>query len=117
VSDSGAGVVVRTSNGGVHLQDIAGSVNAETTNGGVSGVSRIGGNWRVVTTNASITLGLAPTTSAHIAAVTTNGGIGGNVRWTYSNGGNSQGTARIGAGVYAVGLATTNADVTVNVGG
>jgi|GEM_PF-6638885 len=113
VADGGASVVVRTSNGGVTLNDIAGTVRVYTTNGGVTGLSPVGGDWRVATSNAAVTLRLAPATSARISASTTNGAIGGNLPWAYANGARGQATARIGAGAHRIAIATTNGNVTV----
>jgi hypothetical protein len=105
---------VRTSNGTVDLDSISGAVDASTTNAAVNAVSQVGGDWRVATTNGPVQLRLAGAASAHISASTTNAAIGGNIRWSYAGGGQSQATATVGTGGDRIVLTSTNGSIDVD---
>jgi hypothetical protein len=107
-------VSVRTTNGTVDLNSISGAVDAMTTNAAVDAVSQVGGDWRVATTNGPVQLRLAGAASAHISASTTNAAIGGNIRWSYAGGGQSQATATVGTGGDRIVLTSTNGNIDVD---
>ena len=68
-----------TTNGGIHLTEVAGNVRAETTNGGVSatlsGTTWDGEGLDLRTTNGSVTLEIPKGYNARLETGTTNGGF------------------------------------------
>lgn len=72
-------VEARTTNGSIRLNDLEGAVRAQSTNGGVeanfSQGARIQRDTELRTTNGSVTLTLPEGASARLEASTTNGGI------------------------------------------
>jgi DUF4097 and DUF4098 domain-containing protein YvlB len=75
-------VVAGTSNGTVHIADVAGPVKADTTNGPVEIALRSAatGPVKADTTNGPITLTVGSAFAGTLAAETTNGKVGVDVR-------------------------------------
>jgi DUF4097 and DUF4098 domain-containing protein YvlB len=75
--DNVAGAVTAsTANGGVNGQGLSGKVDAETTNGGVQlDFSDVRGDIRVATTNGSVRLQIPTSVKAAVEASCVNGGI------------------------------------------
>ena len=70
---------LHTTNGGLHLEDVGGDVAGRTTNGGMR-VVLTGSGWTgrgldVETTNGGVTMSVPAGYSAHLEAATTNGGF------------------------------------------
>ncbi len=63
-----------TTNGSINIENIAGSVTAESTNGGIEGAGLTGGV-KASTTNGSIHVAVADLAADGVALETTNGGI------------------------------------------
>jgi DUF4097 and DUF4098 domain-containing protein YvlB len=91
---AGLTVTLKTMNGGVRLDDVAGKISAATTNGNVSGdavsgelqgstvngsvsmtLDDVSGDVRLTTVNGAIRLELPPTANADLDAATVNGGV------------------------------------------
>lgn len=79
VADVRGRIQFNTTNGGVHLSRLAGDVEGHTTNGGVhldlSGNHWEGSKCEVTTTNGGVDIRVPENYSAHLEASTTNGGI------------------------------------------
>jgi hypothetical protein len=69
----------QTTNGGIHLEDVSGDVAGRTTNGGVhvalGGSAWAGKGLSVTTTNGGVRLSVPEGYSAHLETATTNGGL------------------------------------------
>ncbi len=79
VLDIDGTLALRTTNGGIALDGVAGDVQARTTNGGIK-VTLIGDRWdgkglEARTTNGSVSLRVPEGYSAHLETGTRNGGI------------------------------------------
>ena len=69
-------VIASTTNGGINGQALSGRLDAETTNGGVQlDFAAINGDVRVSTTNGGVRLQFPPTVKASLEASCVNGGI------------------------------------------
>lgn len=108
-------VDVTTSNGSVRLTDIGGPADVSTSNSSITATSAVLGNWRLTTTNSSITMNVPADTDAAVEAHTTNSKLGGTVPWQTSGRGTT-GSATLGAGTHRVTLDTSNASIRVNAG-
>ncbi|TMQ96670.1 DUF4097 domain-containing protein [Actinomadura soli] len=90
-------VNVSTDSGSIHLDDVAGSVNAKTDNGKIEGRGLKGDGIDARTDNGKITLTLGK--PQNIRAVTSNGGV----------------TVTVPAGRYRVSARTDNGDRTIGI--
>lgn len=79
IEDVSGNIDFRTTNGGIHLTGLGGDVSGSTTNGGVS-IDLIGDRWdgaglEVRTTNGGLSINVPDGYSAHLETGTVNGGM------------------------------------------
>jgi DUF4097 and DUF4098 domain-containing protein YvlB len=137
----GLTVTVKTMNGPVRLDDVAGRITAATTNGNVSGtgvsgavqgssvngsvsmkLEALSGDVRLQTVNGSVRLEMPATVSAELDATTVNGGVSvddklGLVDVSANRGGSTSIRGRLNMGGPRVTLQTTNGGVRVSTPG
>lgn len=105
---------VKTSNASVSVQDVRGALDVTTSNGSISATSAVLGDWRLRTSNSSITINVPTDTDAYVQASTSNSKVGGSVRWDTKNQRETTGSTTLGAGTHRVTLDTSNSSIRVN---
>jgi len=112
-------IVANTTNGGLKLAGLAGKVSAHTTNGGVK-VELAGSTWQgegfdVSTTNGGVSIQVPADYSARLEASTTNGGVRSDlpvqIQGRYSG---KQVNATLGKGGALIKATTTNGGISVD---
>jgi hypothetical protein len=141
---AGLTVTVKTMNGGVRLNDVAGTITAATTNGNVSGddvagevqgstvngsvainLDDVTGDVRLTTVNGAIRLELPVTANADLDAATVNGGVSVDDKLVLAEASRDRGSfgpatsirGRLNKGGPRVSLHTTNGGVRVSAPG
>lgn len=118
VQDVEAKVDFTTTNGGVKLMRVDGSVRGRTTNGGVDveldGPSWLGEGLDVETTNGGVRLQVPEHYSAQVEAHTNNGGISLNVPGTVTGRSDRDVAVQLGSGGAPIKLRTSNGGVRIN---
>jgi DUF4097 and DUF4098 domain-containing protein YvlB len=105
-------VDVKTSTSPVTMTNLLGSVDVENTNGAITGSSAIVGGWSLETSNAPIRLTIPQATNALVTALTSQGSIGGTLRWIPK--GPNAAVSRLGGGMHRVTLQTSSANISVD---
>jgi DUF4097 and DUF4098 domain-containing protein YvlB len=106
-----------TTNGGVHLERVAGDVEGRTTNGGLH-VVLAGDRWdgkglNVRTTNGGVKVSVPAGYSAHLEAATTNGGLKVDFPVTVQGRIDRSVSTDLGEGGSTIKVRTTNGGVTI----
>ena len=104
-------------NGGVHLARVNGKVHGRTQNGGVH-IELTGSRWEgegmdVETTNGGVHLALPASYSAHLETSTVNGGVKNDYPMTVTGKIGKQLSANLGSGGPTIRVTTTNGGVTI----
>jgi len=107
----------QTTNGGIHLENVGGDVEGRTTNGGLhialSGSTWVGRGLTAATTNGGVQLSVPKGYSAHLEAATTNGGLNVGFPVTVQGKIDRKLSVDLGGGGPTVKVVTTNGGVRV----
>ncbi|HEX9581145.1 MAG TPA: DUF4097 family beta strand repeat-containing protein [Gemmatimonadales bacterium] len=120
ITDVEGTIAFRTTNGGVHLTRLAGDVRGRSTNGGMD-VALDGTEWRgagldVSTTNGGVKLAVPPDYNARLETGTTNGHIRADFPLTVQGRIDRNITAELGRGGKTIRVMTTNGGVVLRRG-